>query len=603
MKVALDPYMFRTTPLTELPGLVADLGYEYIELSPREDFIPFFRHPRVDRATIAAFKAALAGAGVEVSSLLPLFRWSGPDEDERQAAVRYWKRSIEIAVELGVTVMNSELNGRPEQAEPLGGDVLAVDGRAAADLRAGGHPAPPRAASRRLRRGREGRRRPGAGHRLARRDATCTARRTPSTWAATWRGSCEHAGDLVTHVHVADSFDHRASSGLRYILNPPGTTARIHQHLDIGQGEVDWDAFFGTLGRDALRRHHDRVRIRVGGAGPGVEPAQPGGDPAPHGVVDAPRLTADPLAPPVASTTDEPVAAVNSRRTALILLALLSVIWGVHWAIVKVGLDYVPPITYAASRVAIALALLVVLLGVQGRLRMPDRSNLSIILSIGLVQVAAGVVLQNLALQVVDAGRSAVLVYTMPLWVAVILVIAFRTRPTRYELIGLVLGIGGLVLLLNPATIDWNKPGEIAGALGLLLNAVLWAAVTIHIRRHRWTQSPLDLQPWQLLAALIPLAILAIGVEHGEGIRWEPATLLFLLYSGVLATAFAVWATQAITRTLGPQASATGFLAIPVVGLLSGWLFLGETLGPLDLLGFGLVLGGVAVTSFLVPRR
>lgn len=51
-----------------------------------------------------------------MSSLLPLFRWSGPDEDERQAAVRYWKRSIEIAVELGVTVMNSEFNGRPEQA-------------------------------------------------------------------------------------------------------------------------------------------------------------------------------------------------------------------------------------------------------------------------------------------------------------------------------------------------------------------------------------------------------------------------------------------------------------------------------------------------------
>jgi len=48
-------------------------------------------------------------------------------------------------------------------------------------------------------------------------------------------------------VHIADSFDHRASSGLRYIVNPPGSSARIHQHLDIGQGEVDWDVFFRTL--------------------------------------------------------------------------------------------------------------------------------------------------------------------------------------------------------------------------------------------------------------------------------------------------------------------------------------------------------------------
>ena len=62
-------------------------------------------------------------------------------------------------------------------------------------------------------------------------------------------GIMEYAGDLLTHLHVADSFDHRASSGLRYIVNPPGSTARVHQHLDIGQGEVDWDLFFGTLER------------------------------------------------------------------------------------------------------------------------------------------------------------------------------------------------------------------------------------------------------------------------------------------------------------------------------------------------------------------
>jgi myo-inositol catabolism protein IolH len=56
-----------------------------------------------------------------------------------------------------------------------------------------------------------------------------------------------NAGDRLKHVHIADSFNDKGSSGLRYILNPPGTAARVHQHLDIGQGEVDWDAFFGTL--------------------------------------------------------------------------------------------------------------------------------------------------------------------------------------------------------------------------------------------------------------------------------------------------------------------------------------------------------------------
>ena len=63
-----------------------------------------------------AFRAALDAAGVEVVSVLPLFRWSGPDEAERQTAVRYWKRAIAVTVELGCARMNSELNGRPEAA-------------------------------------------------------------------------------------------------------------------------------------------------------------------------------------------------------------------------------------------------------------------------------------------------------------------------------------------------------------------------------------------------------------------------------------------------------------------------------------------------------
>jgi myo-inositol catabolism protein IolH len=58
VKLALDPYMFRQVPLLELPALVAELGYERIELSPREDFAPFFHHPRIDDATPPTFESS-----------------------------------------------------------------------------------------------------------------------------------------------------------------------------------------------------------------------------------------------------------------------------------------------------------------------------------------------------------------------------------------------------------------------------------------------------------------------------------------------------------------------------------------------------------------
>ena len=194
MKIALDPYMLRSTPLLELPGVVADLGYEYIELSPREDFTPFFLHPRVDDAGVKAFKKALDGAGVKVASHLPLYRWSGPDEDERQAAVRYWKRAIQITVDLDCHVMNSEFNGRPEAASLLRGAVLEVDGGAAPGLRAGGRRAAAGAAPRRLRRGRPGRGRHDPRASTRRWSPSSTAPRTPSTWAATWSRSWSTPG-------------------------------------------------------------------------------------------------------------------------------------------------------------------------------------------------------------------------------------------------------------------------------------------------------------------------------------------------------------------------------------------------------------------------
>ena len=55
------------------------------------------------------------------------------------------------------------------------------------------------------------------------------------------------AGELIAHVHVADTYNHKGSSGLRYIVNPPGAKVTVHQHMDIHQGEIDWDVFFSSL--------------------------------------------------------------------------------------------------------------------------------------------------------------------------------------------------------------------------------------------------------------------------------------------------------------------------------------------------------------------
>jgi len=251
MKIALDPYMHRSTPLLELPALVADLGYEYIELSPRQDFMPFFLMPRADDAKVKAFKKALDGAGVKIAANLPLYRWAGPDEDQRQAAVRYWKRAIEITLQLDCNVMNSEFNGRPENAETSEGmfwksmeELLPVFEREGVELRLEPHPddfVEDGLTAVDMVRGINS---PLVSYLYC----------APHTFhmGGNMVEIMEYAGDLLTQVHLADCYDHTASSGLRYITNPPGNTVRVHQHLDIGQGEVAWDDFFATLNKLAF---------------------------------------------------------------------------------------------------------------------------------------------------------------------------------------------------------------------------------------------------------------------------------------------------------------------------------------------------------------
>lgn len=260
MKIALDPYMLRSTPLLELPALVAELGFEYVELSPREDFTPFYLHPRADDGTVKAFKKALDAAGVKVASHLPLYRWAGPDEEERQAAVRYWKRAIQLTVDLDCRVMNSEFNGHPEQASRSEAmfwrsmeELLPVFEGEGMELRLEPHPydfvEDGKVAIDMIR---------GINSPLV--SFLYCAPHTFHMGAHSGEEMAEimeYAGPLMTQLHVADSFDHTGSSGLRFITNPPGI--RVHQHLDIGQGEVDWDLFFATLDKVGFAQGENNI--------------------------------------------------------------------------------------------------------------------------------------------------------------------------------------------------------------------------------------------------------------------------------------------------------------------------------------------------------
>ncbi|GLB67814.1 sugar phosphate isomerase/epimerase family protein [Arthrobacter mangrovi] len=261
MKIALDPTPFHHThSLLEFPKLAAELGYKYLQLTPHQDFLPFFTHPKADDALVAGLKKACAEAEVEIASVLPVLRWSSPDENLREAAVRYWKRAVQIAVDLGVTQMNTEFSGRPELPEESEAafyrsmeELVPLFEREGVHVAIDPHPddfVEEGLAAWRVIRGVNS---PNLGF-------VYVAAHTFHMKDDPGR-IMEAVGDRLRVVHVADTMDHHASHGLRYITNPPGNPVRVHQHLKIGDGDVDWQEFFGSLAENGFLDRPETVMV------------------------------------------------------------------------------------------------------------------------------------------------------------------------------------------------------------------------------------------------------------------------------------------------------------------------------------------------------
>jgi myo-inositol catabolism protein IolH len=259
MRIALDPFMHRHLSLEELPKKARELGYDWLELSPRADFLEWFKSPRVFPERIRKFKQALKDHEVKIASLLPMYRWASNDEAERRSAVGHWKRAIQIAVDMGVDTMNSEFGRGPhpdkgscyccstgsmiETCEESWWrsmeELVPIFEREGVMLHIEPHPEDwvetlqPAVDIIRTVNSKHVKFLYCAPHTFYFGDDT--------------KAMIRECADVLAHVHVGDTFNHKASSGLRYIINPPGSTARVHQHLNIGQGEVPWDDFFRTL--------------------------------------------------------------------------------------------------------------------------------------------------------------------------------------------------------------------------------------------------------------------------------------------------------------------------------------------------------------------
>lgn len=292
-------------------------------------------------------------------------------------------------------------------------------------------------------------------------------------------------------------------------------------------------------------------------------------------------------------STPESAAAAGAKARAYPLLITLVIVWGANWSIVKIGLQDISPFWLGSTRLMLGTVTLFALVALRSQLHLPRRGDWLMIADVGLLQMCAFMVLLNVALQYVEAGRAVIVAYTTPLWVAPGAVLLLGERMTPRMVAGLLLGLAGVLVLFNPAAINWSDHQAVLGNGLLMLAALLWAALILHVRVHRWVSGPLELAPWQALVALVPATIIALLFEDFGRIAWTGRVVGVIAYNGLLATAFGVWAMVTVSRALPAIASSLGYLGAPVVGYLSAAVLLGEPITVTLSVGLALIVGGV----------
>jgi drug/metabolite transporter (DMT)-like permease len=292
---------------------------------------------------------------------------------------------------------------------------------------------------------------------------------------------------------------------------------------------------------------------------------------------------------------------IRSHRGAYVALAALTLIWGMNWMAMKFGLRYAHPVVYNIERGLLAIAFLFAVLLWQRRPLKPE-SWIAVIVT-GFFQTTINFGSTTMALADGGAGRTAVLVFTMPFWTMLIAwpVLHERVRGTQWLAVGLALV--GVVLVVEP----WHWEGELAPKLWATLSGFGWAAGSIatkyYQRRHRLDL--LNLLAWQMVAGMIPICLIPVVYPLPQA-EWNAIYVAALIYAGVVATAlgFILW--SAILVWLPAGTASLNMFAIPVIALVSSMLIFAERLTATEWLGIASIGTGLAIVSvraWLASRR
>ncbi|MGM0591396.1 MAG: DMT family transporter [Halobacteriota archaeon] len=272
-----------------------------------------------------------------------------------------------------------------------------------------------------------------------------------------------------------------------------------------------------------------------------------------------------------------------------------TVLLGTSFTAIGSGLDAIPPVLFAALRFDIGALLLLGLVATRFDSWLPrTRRDVAAILVSGALVVGLNNALLFVGQQYTTSGAAAVMYGLMPVVSPVFALAVLGTRVSAGDLAGILIGLAGVVVIVDPTPATFGGP-TLAGQALIVVAALSVSLGSVLVR---WTGPDLRTLPmsaWAMLVGAFGLHVTSLVLGESMAVAWTPQVVAAAMYVGGPGTAVAYAAYFLLVAESGPVQANLVALAVPAVATISGWAVLGEQLASTTVLGFGVILLGFAV--------
>ena len=287
------------------------------------------------------------------------------------------------------------------------------------------------------------------------------------------------------------------------------------------------------------------------------------------------------------------------KRSQLLGLLALTLMWGVNWPMMKLSLREITPLYFRAITMSCGALWLYLFYLSRGLRMLPRGAEWRSIIRLGLPNMLGWHTVSILGVKELASGRAAILGFTMPIWTVLISVLFLGEKLTRRVAFA-ALSVAIAIALLS--SVEFSAlTGHPIGILWMEIAALLWAIGTLMMRRARLTLPLATLTVWMMLLSSLCLWVFAWASEPAPVWQFSGAMWSSLAYGVFMNYGFAQIIWTVLARKLPPATSAMSLMAVPMVGTLSATLLVGEWPHWQDLAA--IVFVASAIAAVLLPGR